>query len=221
MKALAFTVAATVDLGDIRDYTEGEWSLAQARRYVQELRTGAGRPLSSRLKRQILRKLDRLELLLGQTKEIETERDAELKQADRTDTPAAAVLAALKGIGTDLRGGDQGRGAVALARKPSATGCLCWPDTNTLARYGYVCREQGAGKSGKPRLRTTMIQVAWLWLRHQPRSELSRWFQQRVAGHGGRIRKTMIAAMTRKLLVALWKYLTAGVVIEGAAMKTV
>ncbi|WP_227493469.1 type II toxin-antitoxin system RelE/ParE family toxin [Paracoccus kondratievae] len=43
MKALAFTVAATVDLGDIRDYTEGEWSLAQARRYVQELRTGAGR----------------------------------------------------------------------------------------------------------------------------------------------------------------------------------
>ena len=65
-----------------------------------------------------------------------------------------------------------------------------------------------------------MLQLAWLWLRHQPDSALSRWFHERVSANGGRFRKTMITALARKLLVALWKYVTAGVVIEGAAMKT-
>ena len=69
--------------------------------------------------------------------------------------------------------------------------------------------QQGIAKSGNPRLRTTMIQLAWLWLRHQPDSLLSHWFQERVAGKG-----------RRKLLIALWKYVTAGVVIERAVMKT-
>jgi transposase len=85
---------------------------------------------------------------------------------------------------------------------------------------GMTDREQGIAKSGNPRLRTTMIQLAWLWLRHQPDSLLSHWFQERVAGKGRRIRKIMITALARKLLVALWKYVTAGVVIERAVMKT-
>jgi len=84
---------------------------------------------------------------------------------------------------------------------------------------GAVDHEQGVSKSGNPRLRTTMLQLAWLWLRHQPSSALSQWFHQRV-GDNGRIRKVMITALARKLLVALWKYVTAGVVIEGATMKT-
>jgi hypothetical protein len=65
-----------------------------------------------------------------------------------------------------------------------------------------------------------MIQLAWLWLRHQPQSELSRWFHKRLANAGKGGRKTTIVALARKLLVALWKYVTAGVVIEGAVMKT-
>ena len=85
---------------------------------------------------------------------------------------------------------------------------------------GTVDREQGIAKSGNPRLRTTMLQLAWLWLRHQPDSALSRWFHERVNRNGGRFRKTMIVALARKLLVALWKYVTAGVVIEGATMRT-
>lgn len=64
-----------------------------------------------------------------------------------------------------------------------------------------------------------MLQMAWLWLRHQPTSALSLWFHERVAQSGGRVRKTMITALARKLLVALWKYVTAGVVIEGALLK--
>ena len=64
-----------------------------------------------------------------------------------------------------------------------------------------------------------MIQLAWLWLRHQPNSSLAQWFNERVSCNGGRLRKTMIVALARKLLVALWKYVTAGVVIEGAIVK--
>ena len=67
-------------------------------------------------------------------------------------------------------------------------------------------------------LRTTLIQLAWLWLRNQPRSALSVWFHERVSRNGGRRRKTTIVALARKLLVALWKYVT-GVVIEGVTMK--
>src|ERR1700730_7491118 len=85
---------------------------------------------------------------------------------------------------------------------------------------GSVAREQGVSKAGNPRLRTTMIQLAWLWLRHQPNSALAQWFKERVK-RNGRLRKTTIVALARKLLVALWKYVTAGVVVEGAVMKAV
>jgi transposase len=84
---------------------------------------------------------------------------------------------------------------------------------------GSVDREQGVSKAGNPRLRTTLIQLAWLWLRHQPQSALALWFKERVNRNGGRMKKTAIVALARKLLVALWKYVTAGVVIEGAVMK--
>ncbi len=57
-------------------------------------------------------------------------------------------------------------------------------------------------------------------MRHQPQSALTQWFEERVRRNGGRLRKTTIVALARKLLVALWKYVTAGVIIEGAAMKT-
>ena len=64
-----------------------------------------------------------------------------------------------------------------------------------------------------------MIQLAWLWLQHQPMSELSLWFKERVQRDGGRGKKTTIGALARKLLVALWKFVSNGVVIEGALMK--
>ena len=84
---------------------------------------------------------------------------------------------------------------------------------------GAVDREQGVSKAGNPRLRTTLIQLAWLWLRNQPQSALTIWFHERVRRNAGRLRKTTIVALARKLLVALWKYVTTGVVIEGATMK--
>ncbi|MBP2574157.1 transposase [Agrobacterium tumefaciens] len=85
---------------------------------------------------------------------------------------------------------------------------------------GNVNREQGVSKAGDPRPRATMVELAWLWLRHQPTSTLSCWFKKRIAQNGGRLKKPMIVSLARKLLVALWEYMSSGVVIEGAIMKT-
>jgi transposase len=83
-------------------------------------------------------------------------------------------------------------------------------------KSGKIDREQGVSKAGNPRLRATLIQLSWLWLRHQPQSALALWFEERVRLNGGKLRKPTIVALARKLLVALWNYVSAGVAIEGA-----
>jgi len=86
-------------------------------------------------------------------------------------------------------------------------------------RSGGIDREQGISKAGNPRARVKAIELAWLWLRHQPESELSRWFNTRIANAGTRARRVAIVALARKLMVALWRYLTTGLVPAGATMK--
>ncbi len=86
-------------------------------------------------------------------------------------------------------------------------------------RSGTVDQEQGISKAGNPRLRSTMIELAWLWQRHQPGSALSRWFHARVGTERGRIRRISIVALARKLLVAVWRYVTQGEIPEGAVVK--
>ena len=187
---------------------------------LEELRGRDGRPLPEHLKRQIDRELDRLELLLEQIKAIEADRDAMLAPANEAEVPTPAkMLMDLKGIGAEFAAVLWSEGLFrhfANRRQVAAYAGLA----PTPWQSGTVDREQGVGKSGNPRLRTTMLQLAWLWLRHQPDSTLSRWFHERVSRSGGRFRKTMITALARKLLVALWQYVTAGVVIEGATIRT-
>ena len=84
---------------------------------------------------------------------------------------------------------------------------------------GGIDREQGISKAGNPRARLKAIELAWLWLRHQAESELSRWFRSRTANAGKRARRIAIVALARKLIVALWRYLTTGLVPAGATMK--
>ena len=86
---------------------------------------------------------------------------------------------------------------------------------------GQITHEQGISATGNPRLRTAAIELAWLWQRHQPDSAQSRWFRERVGTERGRPRRIAIVAMARKLLVALWRFVTQGVVPEGAVLKTV
>jgi transposase len=199
----------------ITDYEPGH----RARRTrLDELRTGDGRLLPPHLKAQISRELDRLELVLEQLKSVETERDDVLvaTSPEAAGEPRPAVLLrALKGIGPEFAAILWSEGlfrSFANRRQVAAYAGLA----PTPWRSGSIDREQGVSKAGNPRLRTTMIQLAWLWLRHQPGSALSRWFHERVERHGRRVRKTAITALARKLLVAFWTYVTAGVVIEGA-----
>jgi len=84
---------------------------------------------------------------------------------------------------------------------------------------GESRREQGISKAGNRRARKLAIELAWLWLRHQPDSELSCWFRQRVGDVKGRVRRIAIVALARKLMVALWRYLTTGVVPSGAVLR--
>lgn len=85
---------------------------------------------------------------------------------------------------------------------------------------GGLSRGQGIAKSGNPRARTALVELAWLWLRHQPRSALSEWFARRVGEQRGRFRRVMVVALARKLLVALWRYLETGLVPQGATLRT-
>lgn len=188
------------------------------RKQLEEMKTGDGRPLPAHLKMQISRELDRLELLLEQIKAVEAARDAMLAAAQEVVSPAPAMLLNLKGIGPEFaavlwseglsRHFDNRRQVAAYAGLAPSP----W-------QSGSVDHDQGVSKAGNPRLRTTLIQLAWLWRRHQPRSALALWFEGRVKQNGGRLKKTTIVALARKLLVALWKYVNAGVVIEGAVMK--
>jgi Transposase IS116/IS110/IS902 family len=73
---------------------------------------------------------------------------------------------------------------------------------------GSMSRDQGISKAGNPKARTTMVELAWMWLRHQPGSSLSAWFRERVGTRKGRIRRITIVAMARKLLIALFRSFT-------------
>ena len=84
---------------------------------------------------------------------------------------------------------------------------------------GAMSRDQGISKAGNAKARTVMIELAWMWLRHQPDSPLSVWFRERVGKLKGRIRRITIVAVARKLLIALWRYLENGLVPEGAILK--
>src|SRR5215210_2220380 len=153
-----------------------------------------------------------------QLQAVEAERDALLAPGRDTAPTPVAVLAGLRGIGPEFaamlwlecffRSFSNRRQVAAYAGLAP-----------TPWQSGSVQHEQGVSKAGNPKLRTTMIQLAWLWLQHQPTSELSLWFKERVQRDGGRGKKTTIVALARKLLVALWKFVSSGVVIEGAVMK--
>jgi transposase len=190
------------------------------RERLEELRTGDGRALPPCLRREIEREFLRLELVLEQIVAVEAERDTAVAApaADDADAAKVVLLARLGGIGTEL--------ATVLVRE-----ALYRPFANRkeVAAYAGLTpspfasgdrhREQGISKAGNPLLRKSMVELAWLWLRYQPDTALARWFTGRVGEIRGRIRKITAVALARKLLVALWRYVTTGLVPEGARLK--
>jgi transposase len=186
------------------------------RKCLEALVTGDGRPLPPALKSQISREIDRIELLVEQIKDVEQARDTMLVTAG-TSSQAPALLLKLKGIGPEFAAvlWSEGLSRSFDNRRQVAAYAGLSP---TPWQSGQIAHDQGVSKSGNPRLRTTLIHVAWLWVRHQPDSALSLWFKERVMQNEGRHKKSTIVALARKLLVALWKYINAGVVIEGAVL---
>ena len=188
-------------------------------RRLGELRTAVGAPLPPYARAKITRMLLRLELVLAQLAELDQQRDAVLEDA-APDRAGAMIqqLAGLRGIGV--------QSATVLVREAfvrkfangKALGSYAGL-TSTPYSSGGVEREQGIGKAGNRRLRTAMVELAWLWQRYQPASAHVRWFRERVGTTGRRVRKVMVVALARKLLVALWRFVTEGVVPEGAVMK--
>jgi len=149
---------------------------------------------------------------------VEGERDALLATENAVTPAPAAMLLNLKGIGPEFAAVLWAEGLFRHfdnRRQVAAYAGLA----PTPWQSGSVDREQGVSKAGNPRLRTTLIQLAWLWRLHQPHSALTVWFEERVKRNGGRLKKATIVALARKLLVALWKYVTSGVIIEGAVLK--
>jgi transposase len=88
-------------------------------------------------------------------------------------------------------------------------------------RSGGIDREQGISKAGNPRARQKAIELAWLWVRHQPDSALTLWFRERTVNASKRIKRIAIVAVARKLMVALWRFVTTGLVPSGARLKPV
>jgi transposase len=187
---------------------------------LDDLRTGDGRALPTRLKAEIARELKRLEVLLEMIATVETERDVILTSAASTHLNAGKIkmLAKLKAIGpefaTTLVGEVFYREFANRRKLGSYVGLGSSPFCS-----GPVDRDQGISKAGNPTARSMMIELAWTWLRYQPGSALSIWFRERVGNLKGRPRRIAIVAMARKLLVALWRYLQTGLVPTGAVLK--
>ena len=183
-------------------------------------RQPGGDPIPQKARARIERLLDRLDLVLKLIDQVELARDAVLNKDAPADEAERMIrsLTDLRSIGPDV--------ATLLVRE-----AFVRQFRNRRALAGYVGlggtpfssggseREQGIGKDGNRRARAAMVELAWMWLRWQPDSALSAWFRARVGAMGGRIRKIMIVALARKLLVALWRYVTDGVVPDGAKLK--
>ena len=188
---------------------------------LEQLRTADGRELQPRVKAEILRELQRLELVLKMIKTIEAERDA-IALAGKSATHANANkiqdLIRLKSIGAEIGTTLVGEVFYRQFNNRQQLGSYVGL-TPSHFQSGPMSRDQGISKAGNPKARSVMIELAWLWLRHQPNSPLSIWFRERVGTARGRIRRITIVAVARKLLIALWRYLGTGVVPTAAVLK--
>jgi transposase len=184
------------------------------------LRTPEGDPLATNAAARIGRILDRLELVMQQIAELEQARDAVLAKEAASGEAETMIrgLARLKGIGAELATVLVWEAYVRSFPNRKALGAYAGL-TGTPFASGSTTREQGISKAGNRRLRSSLVELAWLWLRYQPDSKLAAWFRSRTGSVGSRMRKVMIVALARKLLVALWRFCRDGILPEGAALK--
>lgn len=182
------------------------------------LRQWDGTELPSGLRGRILREYERWRLVGRQIHDLEAERTRQIRDPETPEGEQVRLLLKLKGIGENaawllVREFFGWRGIRNRRELASLAGL-----TPTPYDSGESRREQGISRAGNRRVRWMMIELAWGWLRYQPDSELSRWYQRRFAAGNARLRKVGIVAVARKLLVALWKYVETGEVPAGAEL---
>jgi transposase len=183
---------------------------------VDALRQWDGAAVPAELRGRIAREFERWRLVDGQLGELGDRQRREVRDDGVAHVELVRLLLDLKGIGPVT--------AWTLVRE-----VLGWREIKnrrelaslvgldpTPYQSGDQHRERGISKAGNRRVRWTMVELAWMWLRHQPNSALSQWYQRRFGEGNARSRKVGIVALSRKLLVALWKYLEQGEVPEGA-----
>jgi transposase len=192
---------------------------ADSREELARLRCADGRGLSAGLVAELHRTLERLALVVEQIATLERARDEAVRRPEDEGARQAAQTMRLKSFGPEL--------STLFAREVfwrkfanrRQVGAYFGLDGSPW-RSGGMAREQGISKAGNPRARTAAIEAAWLWVRYQPDSTISRWFRARVGTAKGATRRRAIVAVARKLMVALWRYLETGLVPEGAVLKT-
>ncbi len=198
----------------------GRPSLRSWDRDMAALRTGDGRALPTFMQAELNRLRRWLVLILELIREMESERaEAQTATAEDATTRKIIALQHIRGIGANF--------SAVLVREVFYRS---FGNRRQLASYvgiapmpyqsGGMDRDRSTSRAGNPRARTTMIQLAWLWLRYQPGSALAIWFRERVGTLAGRTRRIAIVAMARKLLIALWRYVETGVVPESIEIST-
>jgi transposase len=196
-------------------------NLRNAAERLKEVRTPEGAVLPPNTLAELERDLARLRFIADQARAIEKMRLSQL-QATPQDRPHAMVLLLAKIIGVGIETADMLvhevlarslRDRRALARYAGITGS---PDESGAKR-----REKGLAKAGNSRVRRGMLQLAWRWLMFQKESALAKWYRARTENAPPRARKTMIVALARKLLIALWRYITIGEIPDGAVLHRV
>lgn len=187
---------------------------------LERTRKWDGCGIPANLRARIEREYRRLELVEDQIKELERERLEAIRHADDESVDIVRKLLRLRGIGQNagwLFGMEFFSWRKFNNRKEvgALSGLVPMP-----RQSGGSYREQGISKAGNRHIRAMAIEIAWGWLRFQPESELTKWYEEKF-GHGSkRIRKIGIVALARKLMIALWRYLETGAIPEGAVLKT-
>ena len=193
------------------------------RRDLGELLEGVqlwdGAPLPPGLRARLQREWEHAQFLHGKILELERERQRAIAHDRGPAVEKVRQLLRLRAIGpsgawvyvNEFFGWRQFRNRKEVG---AAAGL-----TPTPYQSGDTNREQGISKAGSRHIRAVAIEMAWCWLRYQPRSRLSRWYQARFGRGGARARKVGIVALARKLLVELWRFLEHGVIPEGATLK--
>jgi transposase len=186
--------------------------------WLEQQRDWQGQPLSPHVLAEVTREHARLMLVREQLATLEQAQAAQVPPVPAPTAKRRDQLHRLKSLGPAFTGTLTNEVFYKDFRNRRQVGAYCGLASSPW-RSGGIDREQGISKAGNPRARLKAIELAWLWLRHQPESELSRWFRTRIANAGKRAKRVAIVALARKLIVALWRYLTTGLVPVGATMK--